>query len=138
MPRDGMSQRPGTLRIDERCCWPRSVVAPLGEPSQQLRAQLATSAGASRLNVDRDTGLSGALEGDQALQRLPIRKTDDLIISLEDEPFVGGAKPMAALCCRERPACRRHIVARWLIDFSNLVRMLEKTLLAMYPRQPCS
>jgi hypothetical protein len=38
----------------------------------------------------------------------------------------------------ERHACRRHIVARWLIDFSNLVRMLEKTLLAMYPRQPCS
>ena len=32
----------------------------------------------------------------QALQRLPIRKTDDLIISLEDEPFVGGAKPIDA------------------------------------------
>jgi hypothetical protein len=25
-----------------------------------------------------------------------MRKTDDLISSLEDEPFVGGAKPMAA------------------------------------------
>jgi hypothetical protein len=57
-----MSQRPGTLRIDERCCWPRWVVTPLGEPAQQLRVQLATSAGAVMLNVDIDTGLSGASE----------------------------------------------------------------------------
>jgi hypothetical protein len=82
MPRDGMSQRPGTRRIDERCCWPRWVVAPVGEPSQQLRVQLATSAGAVTLNVDIDTGLSGPLERSKAL--------------LEYEPFVGGVEPSDA------------------------------------------
>jgi hypothetical protein len=100
--------------------------ASLGEPAQQLRVDLASSASAVMVEDDIDTSLGRPLEGSQALQRLPICKTDDLIVSLEDEQFV------------ERHACRRHIVARWLIDFSNLVRMLEKTLLAMYPRQPCS
>ena len=33
-------------------------------------------------------------EPSRQLQRLPMRKTDDLTISLEDEPFVGGAKPI--------------------------------------------
>jgi hypothetical protein len=28
-----------------------------------------------------------------------------------------------------------HIVARWLIDLRGLMLTLEKTLLAMYPRQ---
>jgi len=32
------------------------------------------------------------LEGGQALQWLPMREADDLIISLEDEPFLGGAE----------------------------------------------
>jgi hypothetical protein len=94
MPRDGMSQRPGARRIDEMCCWARWVAAPLGEPSQQLRVELASSASAVMVDVDIDTGLGRPLEGSQALQRLPTRKTDALIISLEDEPFVGGAKPI--------------------------------------------
>jgi hypothetical protein len=96
MPRDGMSQRPGARRIDEMCCWARWVAAPLGEPSQQLRVELASSASAVMVDVDIDTGLGRPLEGSQALQRLPTRKTDALIISLEDEPFVGGAKPIDA------------------------------------------
>jgi len=32
------------------------------------------------------------LEGGKALQWLPVREADDLIISLEDEPFSGGAE----------------------------------------------
>jgi hypothetical protein len=36
------------------------------------------------------------LEGGQALQRLPIREADDLVILLEDEPIVGGAEPIDA------------------------------------------
>jgi hypothetical protein len=36
------------------------------------------------------------LEGGQALQWLPIREADDLIISLEDEPFLGGAERTGA------------------------------------------
>jgi hypothetical protein len=48
------------------------------------------------VDVDIDTGLGRPLEGGQALQWLPIRKADDLIISLEDEPFVGGTKPIDA------------------------------------------
>jgi hypothetical protein len=68
----------------------------LGEPAQQLRAELASCAGAVTVDVDIDTGLSRPLEGSQALQWLPIREADDLIISLEDEPFVGGTKPIDA------------------------------------------
>jgi hypothetical protein len=32
----------------------------------------------------------------QPLHWLPVRKADDLIISFEDEPFVGGAEPVDA------------------------------------------
>jgi hypothetical protein len=32
------------------------------------------------------------MEGGQAFRWLPIREADDLIISLEDEPFLGGAE----------------------------------------------
>jgi hypothetical protein len=97
MPRDGMSQRPGARRIDERCCWPCWVAATLGEPAQQLRVELASSASAVMVDVDIETGLRRPLEGSQALQRLAtLGKTDDLVISLEDEPFVGGAKPIDA------------------------------------------
>jgi hypothetical protein len=39
------------------------------------------------------------LEGGQALQWLPIREADDLIISLEDEPFLGGAERGDAGTC---------------------------------------
>jgi hypothetical protein len=35
-------------------------------------------------------------------------------------------------------ARRRHIVARWLIDFRDRMLTLDKNLLAMYPRQPYS
>jgi hypothetical protein len=41
-------------------------VAPLGEPAQQLRVELASSAGAVMVDVDIDTGLSPRLEGGQA------------------------------------------------------------------------
>ena len=68
-------------------------VAALGEPAQQLRVELASSAGAVMVDVDIDTGLSRPLEGGQALQWLPIRKADDLVISLEDEPIVGARSP---------------------------------------------
>ncbi len=121
-----------------------------------------------------------------------VRKADDLVILLEDEPIVGGAEPIDArshlvngrdvdlptdrrvldvgavnrqtrsgILCRSRThataACfhasifqpvgsllmrgrarRRHIVARWLIDFRDLMLTLDKTLIAMYPRQPYS
>ena len=49
-------------------------VAALGEPAQQLRVELASSAGAVMVDVDIDTGLSRPLEGGQALQWLPIAK----------------------------------------------------------------
>jgi len=71
-------------------------VAALGEPAQQLRVELASCAGAVMVVVHIDTGLSRPLEGNQTLQWLPIRKADDPIVSLEDEPFVGGAKPTDA------------------------------------------
>jgi hypothetical protein len=71
-------------------------IASLGEPAQQLRVELASSASAVMVDVDIDTGLGRPLEGGQALQRLPIRKTDDLIIPLEDEQFVCGAKHIDA------------------------------------------
>jgi hypothetical protein len=61
-----------------------------------LRVELASCAGAVIIDVDVDTGLGRPLEGSQALHRLPIRKADDPIVSLEDEPFVGGAKPTGA------------------------------------------
>ena len=32
------------------------------------------------------------MEGGQALQWLPMREADDLVISLEDEPFLGDAE----------------------------------------------
>jgi hypothetical protein len=48
------------------------------------------------------------LEGGQALQWLPIRKADDLVISLEDEPIVGGAKPTDA---------RSHLISGRDVDF---------------------
>jgi hypothetical protein len=70
-------------------------VAALGEPAQQLRVELASSAGAVMVVVHIDTGLSRPLEGNQTLQWLPIRKADDLVTSLEYEPFVGGAEPTA-------------------------------------------
>lgn len=38
-----------------------------------------------------DTGLGRPLEGGQALRWLPVPEAADLIISLEDEPFLGGA-----------------------------------------------
>jgi hypothetical protein len=71
-------------------------VAALGEPAQQSRLELASSAGAMMVDVDIDTGLGRPLEGGQALQWLPIRKADDPINSLEDEPFVGSAEPTDA------------------------------------------
>ena len=62
---------------------PGRPLAPLGEPAQQLRVELASSAGAMG-------------------------------------------------------RCQRHIVARWLIDFRDLMLTLDKTLIAMYVRQPYS
>jgi hypothetical protein len=71
-------------------------VAALGEPAQQLRVELASSAGAVMVVVHIDTGLSRPLERNQTLQWLPISKADDLVTSLEYEPFVGGAEPTDA------------------------------------------
>jgi hypothetical protein len=68
-----------------------SWVAPLGEPAQKLRVELASSAGAGDGRC-RHTGLGRPLEGGQAPRWLPTREADDLIISLEDEPFLGGAE----------------------------------------------
>jgi hypothetical protein len=56
-------------------------VAALGKPQQQLRVELASSAGAVMVVVHIDTGLSRPLEGNQTLQRLPIGKADDLVTS---------------------------------------------------------
>jgi hypothetical protein len=61
-----------------------------------MRGELAASAGAVMVDIEIDTGLSRPLEGCQALQWPTIRKADDLIISLEYEPFVGGAEPTDA------------------------------------------
>jgi hypothetical protein len=36
------------------------------------------------------------LEGGQALQWLPVGEADDLIITFEDEPFVGATEPIDA------------------------------------------
>ena len=74
MRRVGKGRRPGTRRIDESCCSPRWAVARSVGRREQLRVELATSASAVVLNVDIHTGLSGPLEGSQALQRLPIHK----------------------------------------------------------------
>jgi len=71
-------------------------IAALGKPPQHLRVELASCAVAVMAVVHIDTGLSRPLEGNQTLQWLPIRKADDLVTSLEDEPFVGGAKPIDA------------------------------------------
>ena len=71
-------------------------IAALGKPPQHLRVELASCAVAVMAVVHIDTGLSRPLEGNQTLQWLPIRKADDLVTSLEDEPFVGGAKPTDA------------------------------------------
>jgi hypothetical protein len=75
---------------------PGLPVAALGEPPQQLHVELASYAGAVMVAVDIATGLSRPLESGHALQSLPIRKADDLFISLEYEPFVGGAEPIDA------------------------------------------
>jgi len=90
MPRAGISRRPGTPASEDL------PVAALGEPPQQLRLELASCAGAVMVDVDIDAGLGRPLEGGQALRRLPIGKADDPIVSLEDKPFVGGAKPTGA------------------------------------------
>ena len=71
-------------------------VAAFGETAQQLRIELASSARAVMVDVDIDTGLSRPLESNQTLQWLPIRKANDLSVSLEDEPLVGGAEPIDA------------------------------------------
>jgi hypothetical protein len=42
------------------------------------------------------------------------------------------------LWCLSGHACRRHIVARWLIDFQGLMLTADKTLIAMCPRRPYS
>ena len=55
---------------------------------------------------DTGEGLPVAALGEPA-QQLPIRKTDGLIISLEDESFVGGAKPIDA---------RSHLTNGWDVD----------------------
>jgi hypothetical protein len=114
-----------------------------------------------------------------------MREADDLIITFEDEPFVGATEPIDArshlvngrdvdfptdrrvldagavnrharsgIPCRRRThttaACfhaiifqpvgsgavrgharRRHIVARWLMDFRDLMLTLDKTLTAI-------
>ena len=57
-----------------------------------------------------------------------MREADDLIISLEDEPFLGDAERTDA---GRGHARRRHIVARWLIDFRDLMLTLDKTLTAI-------
>jgi hypothetical protein len=44
------------------------------------------------VGIDIDTGLSRPLEGRELLQWLAIRNANDLSISLEDEPLVGGAE----------------------------------------------
>jgi hypothetical protein len=49
-------------------------IASLGEPAQQLRVELASSASAVMVDVDIDTGLGRPLEGSQALQRCPYAK----------------------------------------------------------------
>jgi hypothetical protein len=51
--------------------------------------------GAVILNVDMHTGLSGPLERSRRFSGCR-RKPDDPIISLEDDPFAGGAKPSDA------------------------------------------
>jgi hypothetical protein len=84
-----------------------SPVAALGEPPQQLRAELASCAGAVMVVVHIDTGLSRPLESNQTLQWLPIRKANDLSVSLEDEPLVGGAEPIDA---------RSHLTNGWDVD----------------------
>ena len=68
-------------------------IAALGEPPQQLREQIASRAGAVMVGIDIDTGLSRPLEGRELLQWLPIRKANDLSVSLEDEPLVVARSP---------------------------------------------
>ena len=82
-------------------------IAALGEPPQQLRVQIASRAGAVMVGIDIDTGLSRPLEGRELLQWLPIRKANDLSVSLEDEPLVGGAEPIDA---------RSHLTNGWSWD----------------------
>jgi hypothetical protein len=67
------------------------------------------------VDVDIGTSLGRPLEGSQALQRLPIRKTDDLIIPLEDEQFVGGAGPSmrAAMSATVGTSISRLIAVVW-------------------------
>jgi hypothetical protein len=66
--------------------------------------------------VDVDAGLSRPLEGSQPLHWLPIRKADDLIISFEDEPFVGGAEPVDA---------RRHFSATVWTSIFQLIAVFR-------------
>jgi hypothetical protein len=114
MRRVGIGRRPGGTR---RIAVARLVglsdageglpIASLGEPAQQLRVELASSARAVMVDVDIDTSLGRPLEGSQARQRLPIRKTDDMVISLEDKPFVGWREAhRCAQPCRQRSGRR--------------------------------
>jgi hypothetical protein len=67
-------------------------IAPLGEPAQQ---ELRVCGRVLRRRGDgrcRHAGLGRPLEGGQALQWLPIREADNLIVSLEDGRVLGGVE----------------------------------------------
>jgi hypothetical protein len=89
-------------------------IGTLGEAPQQLCVELAS--GAVMVDVDADTGLSRPLEGCQALQWLPIRQANDLSVSLEYEPLVGGAEPTDA---------RRRLTHGRYVDFPADCRVLD-------------
>jgi hypothetical protein len=58
-----------------------------------LRVELRAAASAVIVGVSTDPGLSRPPECRQPLQRLCVSEADDLIITFEDEPFVGDAEP---------------------------------------------
>jgi hypothetical protein len=91
---------PGRLRaqrtrwIDGRRCWVMPAEAcrpPLGEPAQGLRVEVASSAGAAMGDVDMPVPVARWTAA-RRFSGCPC-KTDDLIVSLEDEPVLGGAEP---------------------------------------------
>jgi hypothetical protein len=71
-------------------------VAALGESTQQLTKKFASCACAVMVDIDIDTGFRRPSEGGEALQWLPAGEADDLIITFEDEPFVGATEPIDA------------------------------------------
>jgi hypothetical protein len=138
---------------------PGLPVAPLGEPARQLPVELASSAGAVMGDVDIpvsvaywkaagrfngcpsslvDESLLGGGERADAGSDLTTRRHHVL------QPVAGHCSlacdcfPTDGLWCPSGRACRRPIVARWLIDFRGLMLTPDKSVIAMCPRQPYS